>query len=1037
MKVAIIQMSDLHIASEKDYIVNKARIIARSVSSVLNTCQKVAFVITGDLVDKGDMTMYQQAKKFLSDFTDEIQKESESIDWQYVIVPGNHDLDFKMRVPMRSLVLKDCLVNGVISEPEFIQEALKPQNEFWKFYSELAGEEKQPSISYKHILRVNDVMNIEFHCYNTAFLSTIDEQPQGLLMPESEFLSYDNEQLQRKDVVISVYHHKSGWLSTRVANNNQRRFIEHVQKQSQILMCGHEHQKDQHVMMSLENKDKVLYLESDSMQQGDSQSFTLLTIAEDEYYTLHKYDITINQTNEDCILSDEQIISIPYHAHALSFTEDHLKNLTSISAPIVHPRKHQLELEDVYVYPDLDPLYNSKEDKLYTYVDSQNLLSSTELGTVLVLEGESQCGKTSLIKKLVIQCYQKSIYPIILHGQDIANMHINALLEKEYKKQYDTKKFRFDKYMQMERPKRIVFIDNMDRSALNGESRKLLWKTLLENFGLVVLTSSNSLDIKKMLKHQNEVVPIVSYSIQPLGYVKRNALIEKWVLIGSDKYTRTEEQILESTRLLFDQITNVLGKELLPSNPIFLLTLLQTLDSSIKPFQISPTSYANLYQSLLFSALLNIRVPQEKLSGVITFLSALSYEMHKKKAIQVYYDTTDINAVSYSSFYDTYITRKIPPFSKDKLKDVLIESRLWIEHDTDIYRFSYKYLFYYLTANHISNMIATNEKDVAKKDIAQLCTALYKENNANILVFLAYLDKSKTLLEDIRITSMIPFENLRAITLKQDDELYTELDKLASSMKEDVLKTYTNPTQNRDALLKKQDVESRALKRASSNSTAPTHEEIEKDENLRSYLESLMVTRIIGQIVKNQQESLYIEEITSLVEDAYNATFRSVSFITRLIEDEYQAIVNDFTVNSDKYKGIDITSLKERVAELLQGFLLKMSFLSFGNLSLSVGTSGPDMAAIYDEVAKKIGTPAADFITFTIKTYYGRMKTDDLRKIVAQYSNNPVMLRLINSRVRSYVYQHSLDYNKIAEIGSITNMRLLDSPAKVVARKKS
>lgn len=151
----------------------------------------------------------------------------------------------------------------------------------------------------------------------------------------------------------------------------------------------------------------------------------------------------------------------------------------------------------------------------------------------------------------------------------------------------------------------------------------------------------------------------------------------------------------------------------------------------------------------------------------------------------------------------------------------------------------------------------------------------------------------------------------------------------------------------------------------------------------------------------------------------------------------YQTIVREFSDNSDKYKGIDVTRLKERVAELLQGFLLKMSLMSFSNLSLSVGTSGSDMAEIYDEVAKKIGTPAADIITFTIKTYYGRMKTDDLRKIVNRYSSNPVILRLINSRVRSYVYQHSLDYNKVAEIGSITGMRLLDSPNKGIIKKNT
>ena len=96
------------------------------------------------------------------------------------------------------------------------------------------------------------------------------------------------------------------------------------------------------------------------------------------------------------------------------------------------------------------------------------------------------------------------------------------------------------------------------------------------------------------------------------------------------------------------------------------------------------------------------------------------------------------------------------------------------------------------------------------------------------------------------------------------------------------------------------DEEKRALAKATSGSSVPTPEEIEKDENLRSYLESLMVTRIIGQIIKNQQESLYKDEIANLVEDAYNATFRAVSFITQLIEDEYQAIGSDFINNSDK-----------------------------------------------------------------------------------------------------------------------------------------
>ena len=93
------------------------------------------------------------------------------------------------------------------------------------------------------------------------------------------------------------------------------------------------------------------------------------------------------------------------------------------------------------------------------------------------------------------------------------------------------------------------------------------------------------------------------------------------------------------------------------------------------------------------------------------------------------------------------------------------------------------------------------------------------------------------------------------------------------------------------------------------------------------------------------------------------------------------------------------------------------------------------MPEIYDKVAEKIGTPAAAFISFTIKTYYGTMRSSDLKAMVKAYKNNPVILRLINARVRNYVYNHELSHERLAELGSITDMKLLDTPASVIAKR--
>ena len=900
MKVAIIQMSDLHIASADDKIVKNAAILARSVSAIINTCQKLVVVLTGDIIDKGQTDNYAYAKQMFADFRTEVEKEATLESWEYVIVPGNHDVDFKMPSDIRNLVVEKCISTGVVDLEAYRLELLKPQEKFWKFYSDLTGATITAQISFKRTVKVNDQTNFEFHCYNTSLLSTIDEKPQSLLLPQSDFLGYDSDSPERQDVVVSVYHHKSTWLTTRDTNNNQRMFSDHIQKTSQILMCGHEHQKDQKVLTDLENKDKVLYLESDSLQQGNAQSFSVLTYNDQDANSIVKYDVEIGD-DFDCKLSDGTELKIPYHSHKVAFSESYLKELNNISAPIHHPRKPSLLLEDIYVYPDLDPQSNTDEDKVVMYVDSQNLMNYVHEGQVLIMEGDTQCGKSSLLKMLSMQCYRKAVYPITLRGGDIKNVHVDQLLENAFKKQYDLKSFRYDQYVQLERKEKIIFIDNLNKSSLNNDGKNELWKKLLANFSAIIVTTGQSFDVRSWLKKEKKEFSLAYYYIQPLGHVKRNQLIEKWVLLGLDRYAVDENKFLETVKTLYNQIEGILGKELLPSNPIFLLTLLQKMDSSIEAFDNAPTSYAALYQSLLYAALLRSGVPQEKLSGICAFLSGLSYQMYIKGQESIKYTTTDEMIVSYSDYYDTYRSKHIFPYSKERLRDILLESQIWIERDMECYMFSYKYLYYYLTALELSDMLRVDKQEEAKQCIIRMCESLHKSSNANVLIFLAYLDKSKTLLEEIRFTSLLPFEDLTPITLRREDELYKELEKLMLQLKEDVLKSNVDPHIHREENLKKEDENARVIKKAA-NRAPISPKVLEADANLRDYINSLLITRILGQIIKNQRDTLEIDDLTGLVEDAYTTTFRSVSFVTKMIEDDYQEFVNEFSENKKRYK---------------------------------------------------------------------------------------------------------------------------------------
>lgn len=1032
MRVAIIQMSDLHITSEKDFIVKESRTLARSIASKVNGCNKVIVVITGDIIDKGNVSNYEYAKTMLKNFETEIQKEAQLESWNYIIVPGNHDLDFKMDVPYRDMAMEKVLSSGVISRHEFERDILMPQKAFWSFYSEMTGKQKNPCVSFKEKVAINESCCIVFHCYNTAFLSTIDEKPQSLIIPKANFITNDDIPNDKTEIVVSVYHHKTGWLSTRGDRNNSHEFSEHVQKQSQILMCGHEHQHSHKRISDIENKDTILYLESNSLQQGEEQSFSLLIIDDKDLTVVGHTNISLDANSCMVSITEEKMLGLPQHEHSFTFSESYYKSLHNIEAPIKHPHKDPLLLNDVYIYPDLEPVNaNLDDDSVYVYVDAQDLLNIHGSGKIIILEGESQCGKSALLKMYTQQCYYRSIYPVLIQGKDIDSINYRSLIVKAYSQQYDTSSKPYSEYMVLERVQRILFIDNMDRSRLNNRGKRELWTKLLEVFDRVIVTTSMSIEIDRMLPQKKDGEIVYSYIIHSLGYVKRNELIEKWVLLGADPFCIDQNKTADTIKTVYDQITNILGKQLLPSNPIFLLTLLQNINIDSLGFDVAPTSYAALYDCLLSAALIKAGVDVNRVSAYALFLSELAYAMYVNK-VEVFSENDMPDTINYNKFYNSYEKEWNPVAGKENLINILKKSCVIIETESGVYKFSYKYLFFYLTAKRIARAIV---KEDGKQQVVNLCKNLHKENNANILLFLAYQDTSGVLLDEINFSSMLPFEDLKPITLDVDDELYSRLTELVNSMRADVLKAGVNPLEHRRRLLEKHDSEDRAIQHASASEPMLAPEEIETNKDLVDFRNTMFVTQIMGQIVKNQQETLKKDELTGLIENAYNSTFRSLSFITHVIENDRKSFIEEITKNSRYAKGIDEAKIKERLNRLLQMVLMKFCLFSFARLSVAVGSSGRGMSEIYDKVADNIGSPAAALISFTIKTYYGTMKATELKTMVNRYKNNPVVLRLINARVRNYVYNHELPFDRLSELGSITGMQLVDSASVALAKK--
>ena len=1031
MKTALIHFSDFHISSNEDFVITHVSQIAAACRSLTNLCEKILIIITGDIIDKGSVAAYQYAESALRELKFEIQKENPTSDIQFIIVPGNHDNMYKCpQAVIRSAIIKGIKDSDRVEE-ELLPICLDPQTDFWKFYSQITEEEQKPSVSSVRNVQLDDKHLLKFVSYNTSVFLEANKNEGFCLVPENKFIPIEDETPNVQQIVITLFHHNPCWLDSQTERNNRVKFRTHISSSSHILLCGHEHNKASELRTELESEDQVLYLEAESLQVGDHHSFQIYLLDTEKWENIEIQNVI----EEDGKLTFSSPItkSLPQKTHSFEFAETWKQYLLNTGAPLSHPLKKDLNLRDIYVFPDLQPLTDLSGDKVYMYTDAVDLLDDLIGERVYILQGESQSGRTSLLKMYAMHLYEKGVYPLFLRGEEIQSVHVEGVFSQTYKKQYAKNSMSsYDKYAMLGKEKRILLIDNIDKSNLNISTKNDLYKTLLKTFEWIIVTSKDVIDIGTLIDQNNTESKYVQYHIEPFGYEKRNILIDKWYRIGQNMSTFQSEAVADQIKMIFNQVTAVLGKELMPAYPIFILPLLQTqqiIQGNNAPLQ--HTSYATLYEILLKGALNKSNFIQGDYDGVIHFLSYVAYHMHQH-TIKVFAEfATTSTPVGFYDEYDEYIKyynlREGWETILAKLKISFVR-----EEENKVYSFSYKYIYYYLVARYIAENLDT---DKGKREVIELRNTLHKEESANILVFLAYLDKNKVLLDELQLATWLPFEDVPEATLRHDDVLFEKLHQLILSIKDNILQLNIDSKQERSRQLNEADKQSRQIKVAQQSGKAiiPTEEDFEHDPILRDINNTYRITSIIGQVVKNQRDTVERDTLISIIEDTYRANFRFINYIADMLSREKKEIIDGFIANNPRARTMKYSELERRIGTLLQQLLLKLTFGTFSHLSVSVGTGGIDK--YYDDVASRIDSPAADIISFTIKSYYAPMKISELEHLMNKYKNNIVVTNFLRARVRAYVYNHELSREKKQQFGQIAKMKMVDSHAAALAKR--
>lgn len=424
MRILIMHLSDIHFGQPEGHVSRKIEALRGVVQANSSEVEACFIVVAGDIAYSGKRKEYEVALNFFGALRTAIESISGLGQVEYVLVPGNHDCDFEGQQQDREIALsvdkKQLCQMRDVSTADICTGV---QEQYFQFVSDLL---KRPLFTgFDRLFYVLDfVVNarkLRFHCYNTAWMSRMNETQGSLVVPDKTLFEAEGE----CDLRCAVFHHPYDWLDAGSSN-----FRRHVETTSDIILTGHGHDCGQYFKQKIAGETN-LYLEGGVLQDPTTSesSFNVAILdLEESCQRIVQYSLTgemYSPTNETDWL--------PFHGNTPLRTGRFQVNggfreyLDDLSIMLPHPAKGLLRLHDIFVYPSLNVVAmkreSGQEETVYEgteeTINGEDLVDYVARTKRVVLYGSDQSGKSTLLKKLYADFLPRGVVPVLLHGCDL------------------------------------------------------------------------------------------------------------------------------------------------------------------------------------------------------------------------------------------------------------------------------------------------------------------------------------------------------------------------------------------------------------------------------------------------------------------------------------------------------------------------------------------------------------------------------------------------------------------------------------------
>lgn len=983
MTAVILHLSDIHIKTAKDPILQRGPAIAAATFASLPSAAHVFIVCSGDIAYSGTADEYQAASGLFAAIEEAIRNETDC-PISFVLAPGNHDCDFDKNSSARKILVESMEKSETSDiDDSVIQICTGVQDQFFQFRESL---EKCSSTHDDKLWRSStfevEGKTLAFDCLNISWVSKVREDIGRLFFPVEQ---YSKKTFDQADVRLVVLHHPLNWFNQSI----YRTFRTFVRKLANIVVSGHEHQGTVGLIDDAESASSA-YIEG-CVLQGDKNDLS------DSSFNVVVLDLGLSQFastryvwNGQQYLVNEDGSWLDYHdlpakrTNPFGISPDFQETLEDPGAFFKHPGRKNVGLSDIYVYPDLRKVGNG-EDRRRIFVSSRQLLLPEFTADGILIEGEEKAGCTSLLYQLYRQYHERGFVPLYVKGKDLKKVtdpEIDKLIKRSVEQQYGPAQV--DAFMQHSRSQKLLLLDDFDDSPMRaGDARAGLLGALRKRFGHLVVTVGDMFEMREMLDGDasRALIALTHYKLQPFGHVLRGELISRWLSLGADGTVDEGDTIarLDQAEKLMNA---VMQKAVIPAIPLYFLILLQSMDAG-RSGDFKESALGDYYHYLLTEAFQSSGVKPDKLTELFQYSAYLAWEFHHQGKQELAEADLQVFNVRFSKEWHTV--------SFESRLEVLLKTRVLCKVGED-YAFRYPYIYYYLKGQYLSE----NLPDVTVRAyIQQCCRHLYVRDHANTVLFLAHHTNDDFVLQSIADALHNLFQGRSPVKFDGDTAAINMLIQDAPKL------TYSGekPAEHRSRRNKLEDQLDDGH-----DGLLEAEEEADKLSLIAQITMLFKTTEILGQVLKNQYSKIQRSRKSALLENLFNGPLRAIRDFYEFVEKNPDSLVAEIDAALQRKGKVETTEGRTAIARKVVAGLIQIVTYGF-LMRTSQSVNSESLFEDVKDVVRKANTPAFKLIELGMTLDSPRViPRQALKQIFLDVKKDLVASRVVQIMVLNRLY---------------------------------